>query len=100
MMTYSTPDAFKAALEQRLRDRAPTALPRERQLFIYTRFLARVSTVMGDHVTLKGGLALELRLAKARSPKTSTSASTARRRAVRSSWRSSKKPRASISWTS
>jgi Nucleotidyl transferase AbiEii toxin, Type IV TA system len=69
MMSYATPDAFKVALEQRLRNRAPSTFVRERQLFIYSRFLARVSTVMGDDVTLKGGLALELRLAKARSTK-------------------------------
>lgn len=40
-----------------------------RQLLVFDRFLARVSAVLGDPVLLKGGLVLELRLARARTTK-------------------------------
>jgi hypothetical protein len=39
---------------------------RQRQLLVFDRFLARVAFAFGDTVTLKGGLALELRLERAR----------------------------------
>ena len=44
-------------------------LPRRRQLVVFERFLARVSQVLGEAVVLKGGLVLELRLARARTTK-------------------------------
>jgi hypothetical protein len=65
--TYATPAGFKAALEARLRSSPPsTELRRRRQLLVFDRFLARVSQQFGDAAVLKGGLALELRLARAR----------------------------------
>ena len=69
--TYATPEAFKEALEQRLRSAAPTGaeFARKRQLIVFDRFLARVVEVLGDATTLKGGLALELRLDRARTTK-------------------------------
>jgi hypothetical protein len=65
---YASPEAFKQALEQRLRSSAKNGgeLARKRQLFVFERFLARVLDVLGDAVTLKGGLVLELRLERAR----------------------------------
>lgn len=69
---YKTPAAFKVALEDRLKKRAAergVMLNRVRQRFVMERFLARVATVLGPVVTLKGGLALELRLSAARSTK-------------------------------
>lgn len=65
---YETPAAFKQALEQRLRDASTSGidLARRRQLVVFERFLARVSRVFGEAVILKGGLVLELRLARAR----------------------------------
>ncbi|TXD37969.1 nucleotidyl transferase AbiEii/AbiGii toxin family protein [Lujinxingia vulgaris] len=62
--TYTSPAAFKQALEQRLKQRPDLA--RQRQLLIFDRFLARVAGVLGEAVILKGGLALELRLQHAR----------------------------------
>ena len=44
-------------------------LRRSRQLLVYERFLARIVVVFGDAATLKGGLALELRLKQARATK-------------------------------
>lgn len=69
--SYTTPQAFKAALEQRLRALAGTGaeFARRRQLLVFDRFLARVTEVFGEAATLKGGLVLELRLARARSTK-------------------------------
>lgn len=65
---YSSPAAFKQALEQRLRSSTNTGAEfgRKRQLIVFDRFLARVVAVLGDAVTLKGGLVLELRLSRAR----------------------------------
>jgi hypothetical protein len=69
--TYSSPEAFKQALEQRLRTaaKAGTVLTRKRQLLVFDRFLARVVAVLGDATTLKGGLVLELRSERARTTK-------------------------------
>ena len=66
--TYATPAAFKAALEQRLRDSSKTGVDvaRHRQLLVFDRFLARVMRVLGNAAMLKGGLVLELRLERAR----------------------------------
>jgi hypothetical protein len=68
---YSTPLAFKQALEQRLRSASVTGMDfgRRRQLLVFDRFLARLGKVAGDAVTLKGGLVLELRLERARTTK-------------------------------
>ena len=66
--TYASAEAFKQALEQRLRSLAKTGaeFARKRQLLVFDRFLARVVVVFGDAATLKGGLVLELRLERAR----------------------------------
>ena len=68
---YSTPAAFKQALEQRLRNMTKTGaeFARKRQLLVFDRFLARIIAVLGDAVLLKGGLVLELRLERARTTK-------------------------------
>jgi hypothetical protein len=68
---YSTPLAFKQALEQRLRSASATGTDfgRRRQLLVFDRLLARLGRVAGDAVTLKGGLVLELRLERARTTK-------------------------------
>ena len=68
---YATPLAFKQALEQRLRSASTTGadFARRRQLLVFDRFLARLAQIAGDAVTLKGGLALELRLTRARTTK-------------------------------
>jgi len=66
--TYSSPEAFKQALEQRLRTSAEngTTFARKRQLLVFNRFLARIVAVLGDTATLKGALVLELRIERAR----------------------------------
>ena len=69
---YATPAGFKAALEQRLRSRAAgdgLELQRLRQLVVFERFVARVFVEFSDAAVLKGGLALELRLERARTTK-------------------------------
>jgi hypothetical protein len=68
---YATPLAFKQALEQRIKTSSTTGadFARRRQLLVFDRFLARVVSVVGDAVTLKGGLVLEMRLARARTTK-------------------------------
>lgn len=65
---YATPLAFKQALEQRLKSSSMTGLDfaRRRQLLVFERFLARITQLAGNAVTLKGGLVLELRLSRAR----------------------------------
>ena len=69
--TYASPEAFKQALEQRLRSSAKTGaeFARKRQLLVFDRFLARIVAVLGDAATLKSGLVLELRLERARTTK-------------------------------
>ncbi len=68
--TYSSPEAFRKALEDRLRRLAPgPRLGRQRQLLVFDRFLARIDRVLGEAATLKGGLVLELRLDRARTTK-------------------------------
>lgn len=69
--TYSSPEAFKQALEQRLRTSEKTGaeMARRRQLLVFDRFLARIVAVLGDAAMLKGGLALECRLERARTTK-------------------------------
>ena len=51
--SYATPLAFKAAVEQRLRNEAASSgmdLQRRRQLFVFDRFLARLFHVLEDAV--------------------------------------------------
>jgi hypothetical protein len=69
--TYGSPEAFKQALEQRLRTatKSGAEFARKRQLLVFDRFLARIVVVLGDTATLKGGLVLELRLERARTTK-------------------------------
>ena len=69
--TYSSPQAFKEALEQRLRSASKIGVDfaRRRQLLVFDRFLARIVAVLRDTVLLKGGLVLELRLDRARTTK-------------------------------
>lgn len=66
--SYKSPESFKHALDQRLRNAARTSgtLQRKRQLLVFERFLARAVREFGDAVTLKGGMALELRIDHAR----------------------------------
>lgn len=65
---YGTPAAFKAAIDERLRNAAEPGIgiTRRRQLLVFDRYLARLVRVLGDAATLKGGLVLELRLDRAR----------------------------------
>lgn len=70
--TYKTPESFKTALEQRIRARAAslrTTIDRERLLLVFERLLVRIGQEFGDYATLKGGVALELRLTRARATK-------------------------------
>jgi hypothetical protein len=71
VQTYASPQAFKQSLEQRLKTSSSSGadFARRRQLLVFDRFLARVVAVMADTVLLKGGLVLELRLARARTTK-------------------------------
>lgn len=70
--TYATPKAFIIALNARLKAEATKsgrAPWRVQQLAIFERFLARIAVEFGDAIVLKGGLVLELRLARARTTK-------------------------------
>ncbi|MBN2526910.1 MAG: nucleotidyl transferase AbiEii/AbiGii toxin family protein [Deltaproteobacteria bacterium] len=69
--TYSSPAAFKQALEQRLRSAAESGagFARKRQVLVFERFLARIAIALGKTATLKGGLVLEIRLQRARTTK-------------------------------
>lgn len=71
VQTYASPQAFKQALEQRLKSASSSGVDfgRRRQLLVFDRFLARVMAVYGDAALLKGGLVLELRLERARATK-------------------------------
>lgn len=66
--SYGTAAAFKASLDQRLRQVAGTGadITRRRQLLVFDRYLARLGVVLGEAATLKGGLVLEVRLERAR----------------------------------
>jgi hypothetical protein len=66
--TYASPEAFKQAVEQRLRglSNGGSDFGRRRQILVFERFLARVVAVLGDAVTIKGGWVVELRLERAR----------------------------------
>ncbi|MEJ0005224.1 MAG: nucleotidyl transferase AbiEii/AbiGii toxin family protein [Steroidobacteraceae bacterium] len=68
---YTSPQAFKQAIEQRLRTASLTGadFARRRQMLVFDRFLARIVAVFGNAALLKGGLVLELRLERARATK-------------------------------
>lgn len=67
---YRSPEAFRMALEQRIRSSVSGAeINRFRQLLVFDRFLARVFQHFADRAVLKGGLVLELRLDRARTTK-------------------------------
>lgn len=70
--SFANPLAFKTSIEARIKRRAQerrTTVTRERMLLIFDRFLARIQAKFPDVATLKGGLALELRLSRARTTK-------------------------------
>lgn len=65
--SYATPEAFRQALEQRVRSTAGGAgMARFRQVLVFDRFLARVFHHFGERAIVKGGVVLELRLERAR----------------------------------
>lgn len=66
--TYASPQAFRHALDTRLRNLGGD-IERRRQLLAFDRFLARIDQAFGDAAVLKGGLVLEIRLETARSTK-------------------------------
>lgn len=82
-MRYRDATAFRTALEQRLKDRAAgdgAQLARDRKRVAFDRLLARLLTVAEGRWLLKGGFALDLRLAaRARSTKRWTSSGGSRR---------------------
>lgn len=64
-MKYATPEAFRTALEQRLKNEAEdggVALIRLRKRVAFERFLARLTATEPGGWVLKGAFALELRL--------------------------------------
>ena len=67
LLRYANPEAFRQALEQRVRASAGGAgMARFRQVLVFDRFLARMFAHFGDRAILKGGVVLELRLSRAR----------------------------------
>lgn len=65
--SYANPEAFRQALEQRVRAAAGGAgMARFRQVLVFDRFLARVFHQFGERAIVKGGVVLELRLERAR----------------------------------
>lgn len=69
---YKTAEAFRAALEARARKEATAnrrSIQRVLNVYVMQRFLARAIDELGDRVTVKGGMALELRLERARATK-------------------------------
>lgn len=65
-MRYRDAAAFRQALEQRLKDRADddgARLARDRKRVAFDRLLARLLAVAARQWLLKGGFALDLRLA-------------------------------------
>ncbi|MGH2804664.1 MAG: nucleotidyl transferase AbiEii/AbiGii toxin family protein, partial [Thermoleophilaceae bacterium] len=66
-MRYRDARAFRMALEQRLNTGAGgdgARLPRDRKRVVFDRLLARLTATAPDRWLLKGGFALELRLAE------------------------------------
>jgi hypothetical protein len=69
---YQSPAPFRMAIESRLRSevvRTGMDSQRLRQLLAFDRFMARLFATFHEAVLLKGGLALELRLSRARATK-------------------------------
>lgn len=66
---YGTARAFRQALDARIRSAARAegvAIPRYRQLVVVDRFLARLGPALGERLVVKGAMALEYRLPRAR----------------------------------
>ncbi|MFU8807085.1 MAG: nucleotidyl transferase AbiEii/AbiGii toxin family protein [Bradymonadaceae bacterium] len=66
---YANPEAFAQALKARVKSHARdtnVGFNRALQIVLFERFLERVYSVLGDAAILKGGLAMELRLTRAR----------------------------------
>lgn len=64
---YASPEAFRQALEQRVRAAAgASGMGRFRQLLVFDRFLARIFEHFGERAIAKGGVVLELRVERAR----------------------------------
>jgi predicted nucleotidyltransferase component of viral defense system len=63
-MRYATPEAFRAALEDRLKDAQTetVGISRLRKRVVFERLLARLAAQAAGEWVLKGGFALELRL--------------------------------------
>jgi predicted nucleotidyltransferase component of viral defense system len=64
-MKYATPEAFRAALDQRIRNEAAdsgVSVMRLRKRVAFERFLARIAAVDRQRWVLKGAFALDLRL--------------------------------------
>lgn len=63
-MRYATPEALRAALEDRLKDvqNKTVGVSRLRKRVVFERLLARLTAQAAGEWVLKGGLALELRL--------------------------------------
>ena len=68
MTRYANAAAFKQAVEVRLRAASTSGhdFERRRQLLVFDRFLARLSSELGESMILKGGLVGELRVERAR----------------------------------
>ncbi len=65
--TYASPEAFRQALERRIRTAAGApGIARFRQVLVFDRFLARMFQHFGERAIVKGGVVLELRLERAR----------------------------------
>ncbi len=65
MDRYASPEDFRTALEDRLRDRARatnTAIDRLRRRVVFERLLARLEASMPGRWVVKGAMALEIRL--------------------------------------
>lgn len=70
-MRYGDGIAFRQALEQRLKTRAggqEARLVRDRKRVAFDRLLARLAATAPDRWLLKGGFALDLRLAETSCP--------------------------------
>ena len=66
---YKSPEAYKQALEERIRvaGRARSMdMRRVRQILLFDRFLTRIFLEFGDRAIVKGGVVVELRLDRAR----------------------------------
>jgi hypothetical protein len=65
---YANAAAFKQAVEVRLRTASTSGhdFERRRQLLVFNRFLARLTSELGESMILKGGLVVELRVERAR----------------------------------